>query len=475
MASNNLYPHFGILLIDDEASYLRSFSLALEHRLSYTHIHRCTDSRKALDMLNEFDIGVVLLDLTMPFLSGKELLPLIIEEHPNISVIIISGLNQIETAMDCIKLGAIDYFVKTTEQNRLFDGIRKAVETQELQIENQTLKQSLLTNSLEQPDAFDSIITQDKNMHAIFQYIESIANSKQPVLICGESGVGKELIANAIHKLNNSSGPIVSVNVAGLDDNMFADTLFGHSRGAFTGANTTRAGIIEAAAGGVLLLDEIGDLSIASQVKLLRLLQEGEYYPLGSDTPKRLRARVIVATHQDLNQKQLDGTFRKDLYYRLRTHQITVPPLRKRIHDIPLLLEHFITLAANEQQKKTPSIPKELIVLLANYHFPGNIRELRSLVYDAISQHQSKILSMSTFKKIIDPESTTQLHSVAIPTSYFDAEQPLPSLAMMNEYLIQEAMQRSNGNQSLASRMLGISQPALSKRLSKANTPTQSL
>ncbi|MDN3555885.1 sigma-54-dependent transcriptional regulator [Halomonas maura] len=467
--SMNPYPAFGLLLVDDEPSFLRSLSITLERSGGITNLHRCQDSREVMDILARENIGLVTLDLTMPHLSGEELLGRIVEEHPDVGVIVISGLNQVESAVTCIKLGAFDYFVKTDEQDRLIEGIKRAIRLQELRHENQELRRRFLNDTLEHPEAFGHVISADKAMRSVFQYLESVAPSSQPLLIGGESGVGKELIARAAHALSGRQGPLVCVNVAGLDDNVFADTLFGHQRGAFTGADQARAGMIEQAADGTLFLDEIGDLSPASQVKLLRLLQEGEYYPLGSDRPRRMRARIVVATHHDLDARQRAGTFRKDLYYRLRTHQVHIPPLRRRKGDIPLLLDHFLAEAADDLGKSPPTYPPELPVLLANYDFPGNVRELRAMAYDAMSVHRSRTLSMEVFKRAITP-------SLAPPApadggreerAVFAPDEPLPTLHEVADLLVHEAMRRAEGNQSIASRLLGISQPALSKRLKK--------
>ncbi len=466
--NNSLYPSFGILLVDDEASFLRSLNILLERRGGINHTHRCDDSRKVMGIISEENIGLVLLDLTMPHLSGETILQQIVEEFPEVAVIIISGLNQLETAVNCIRLGAYDYFVKTTEEDRLVEGILRAIRMQEMRLENQEMRKRFLTDTLEQPEVFSNIITEDKGMRTVFQYLESVSVSSQPVLISGESGVGKELVARAIHDLSHRSGPLVSINVAGLDDNVFADTLFGHHQGAFTGANKARAGMIEQAAAGTLFLDEIGDLSQASQVKLLRLLQEGEYFPLGSDKPKRIRARVVVATHQNLEKKLQAGELRKDLYYRLRTHQVEIPPLRQRKCDIALLLEHFLTEAAREMGKNKPTVPKELPILLANYAFPGNVRELRALAYDAMSRHRSRMLSMEVFRKVLDQSPPLSEVETAPESKLFNIDLPLPTLQEVGDLLVKEAMHRAQGNQSLASRLLGISQPALSKRLKKS-------
>ena len=320
---------------------------------------------------------------------------------------------------------------------------------------------------LKHPEAFSGIVTTDRAMHAIFSYIEAVSRSLEPLLVMGESGVGKELIAKAVHTLSGCSGQLVAVNVAGLDDLVFADTLFGHTRGAFTGADQARRGMIEEAADGTLFLDEIGDLSIASQVKLLRLLQEGEYFPLGSDRPKKLRARVVVATHHDLSLKQSAGTFRRDLYYRLCTHLVTIPPLRERKGDLPALLDHFLEDAATALGKKKPTPPRELLQLLATYGFPGNIRELKALVYNAVSVHRDRVLSMDTFLKTIgrpDPRPNHTAHSQPEQNLYAGLER-LPTFGEAAELLVEEAMTRANGNQTIAARLLGISQPALSKRL----------
>jgi len=466
MKAVSLYPDFAVLMVDDEASYLRSLSILLERKAEINNIVRCEDSRQAMTLMQQHNVGLVLLDLTMPFVSGKELLSQIAEQYPQVPVIIISGLNQVESAVECLQQGAFDYFVKTSEEGRLVEGVKRAIRMQQMQQENIALGQRMLTNALEHPEVFEPIVSRSQSMRAIFQYLETIANSNQPLLINGESGTGKELLARAAHEVSGRSGPLVTVNVAGLDDNVFADTLFGHQRGAFTGADSNRAGLIEQASGGTLFLDEIGDLSQASQVKLLRLLQEGEYYPLGSDRPKRINARVIVATHQDLAQQQQQGTFRKDLYYRLCIHQVEIPPLRQRKEDIAPLLNHFIQQAADELGKPAPSYPPELPVLLSTYNFPGNIREFRAMVFDAVSRHRSHLLSMNSFQQLLD-ENPTVDSAQELTAVTFNPEQPLPTLAEIDQLLVNEALSRADNNQSLAARLLGISQPALSKRLKK--------
>lgn len=455
------YPSFTILLVDDEPAWLRSLTLTLESAAGITNIITCQDSSEVLPLLETRPVGLVLLDLTMPRLSGEILLSLIGEHHPDIVCIIVSGLNQLDSAVRCMKLGAYDYFVKTDEEDRIVSGVLRAVRMLELRDENRQALSRLASGGPLNPEAFSAIITRSRAMQAIFAYVEAVAQSPQPLLVTGESGTGKENLVRAAHDLSGRKGPLVSVNVAGLDDPVFADTLFGHVRGAFTGADTPRKGMVEEAHGGTLFLDEIGDLSIPSQVKLLRLIQEGEYFPLGSDQPKRLAARVVVATHQNLAAKEASGTFRRDLYYRLRTHHVHVPPLRERKEDIEPLLHHFLEEAAQALGKRKPSPPRELLLRLSAYSFPGNIRELRAMVFDAVSVHRDRMLSMDTFTKAIgQAESQTPP-----PVNPFSSFERLPSFSEAAGFLVDEALARSSGNQTLAARLLGISQPALSKRL----------
>ena len=465
--SEELYPWAPILLVDDEPAWLRGMSLALARALGVNHHLLCTDSREALGLLASREVSVVILDVTMPYLTGEDLLARIREEYPQLPVIMLTGRNQVDIAVRCTRLGAFDYFIKTDEEDRLIAGVRRALEQAQLQRENRQLQELLLQPRELQREAFQLFDTISLRMEAIFRYVDAIAVSSEPVLITGESGTGKELIARAIHQLSRPDGPLVAVNAAGLDDHVFADTLFGHLRGAYTGAQEARKGMIEEAAGGVLFLDEIGELSSSSQIKLLRLLQEGEYFPPGSDQPRKLRARLVFATNLDLDQQQADGTFRKDLYYRLRSHRIIMPPLRERSEDLPLILNRLLQDAATAMGKKVPTVPPELLILLRNYPFPGNIRELRAMVYDAVSQHRSGILSMHTFKKQIQHEDmpcVVNSSTAADGTSLF-AGRSLPTIKAVVAELISEALKRSEGNQSLAARMLGISPPALCKRL----------
>lgn len=336
---------------------------------------------------------------------------------------------------------------------------------EQLKRENVLLREAISGDGPHHPECFSEFLTQDAKMRQLFRYVESIAATEEPVLIVGETGVGKEVMARAIHKASGLSGRFVPVNVAGLDDHMFSDTLFGHTAGAFTGAQKMREGLIESAAGGTLFLDEIGDLELKSQVKLLRLIQEKEYYPIGSDTQRRSRARILFATNRDLQKMVASGDFRKDLFFRLQTHVVGIPPLRERSGDIPLLTSHFITHAAKRLGKKEPAIPKEIGPLLKNYSFPGNIRELEAMIFDAVSKHESHMMSLDPIRTRI--ANANELDEPDSHFSGFAQLSRLPSLKHASRELIKEALRRAEGNQSVAAGLLGITQQALSQRLKR--------
>jgi len=324
---------------------------------------------------------------------------------------------------------------------------------------------------LKHADAFSSIQTQNKIMKAVFHYIETIAESTEPVLIIGETGVGKELISKAIYDISNVKGKFVAVNVASLDDTMFSDTLFGHKKGAYTGATNDRKGLIEKAFDGTLLLDEIGDLSDISQVKLLRLIEDRTYYPLGSDKPEKSSARIVASTNLDLSRMVSEGKFRADLYYRLCSIQIQVPPLRERLEDIPILVDHFLDISARALKKKRPTAPDELISLLSSYYLPGNVRELRAIIFDAVAKHRSGVLSLRSVKEYIKKKSEhiDLTFSLESSGSFMpDVSGRFPTLKEAEDFLISEALSRSNNNQGIAASMLGITRQALNSRLKRA-------
>jgi DNA-binding NtrC family response regulator len=460
------YPILPVLLVDDENAWLNSFGLTL-HVSGINNVVTCNDSRKVMNLLREQEVSVLVLDLTMPHLAGDELLPQVVQDFPEIPVIIITGLDQVETAVACMKLGAYDFFTKVTEESRLVTSVKRAIDLGLLRRENSSLKEHFLEDKLNNPDAFSHIITHNKSMRSIFQYIEAIATTSEPVLITGETGSGKELFAQAIHHLSGRSGDFVAVNIAGLDDTMLADTLFGHKKGAFSGADQSRKGLIATGSDGSLFLDEIGDLTLGSQVKLLRLIQEREYYALGSDVARSTNVRMIFATHRDLDSLQESGEFRQDLFFRLRTHHVHIPPLRDRLDDLPLLLDYFLEAAAGRLNKPKPAYPNELPILLGTYNYPGNVRELQSMIFDALSKHQSRTLSMEVFKKYIENRlvNSDEVLEEVTGETVFSILNVLPTLKASSRLLVKEALRRSQGNQTIAAQMLGITRQALNWRL----------
>jgi two-component system response regulator HydG len=459
-----------ILLVDDEFQLLLFYRKALEQS-GFQQIFTLDDSRQVMLFLEKQIPALIVLDYSMPFLNGKDLFVKIKEEYPQIPVLFITAVDDLETAVECMRLGAFDYLLKPFDRERMLTSILKALEMHALQKQVTDLKQYLLSAELKNEMTFAHIITASPKMLGIFKYIEVIAASPFPILISGETGCGKELLAKAIYFAGGRQNNFVAVNVAGLDDTMFSDTLFGHKKGAFTGADSLREGLINQAAGGIFFLDEIGDLSPASQVKLLRLIQENEYYPLGSDTVHKTDARIICASNHDLKGLVQEGLFRKDLFFRLSVHQIEMPPLRERPEDIPLLVLHFLNETSALLQKKAPTPPPELFQLLASYPFPGNVRELQTMVHDAMFRHSGRVLGLESFKKTIAerrPETSALPSHDARPADapgLFNGQ--LPTLKQAEDFLVQRALTIAKGNQGIAASLLGITRQALNKRLSR--------
>jgi two-component system response regulator HydG len=469
-----------ILLVDDEPQIL-STSIAILASAGFDGLVPVEDSRNVIPMLSEpgEPVSVVVLDLLMPHISGLQILQKLTADFPQIPVIVMTGANDVESAISCMKAGAVDYLIKPVEATRLVSAIKKTLEIYILRSELASLKEHLLGDVIMHEDAFSPIITCSGKMKKIFQYLEAIAPTTHAVMITGETGTGKELVAHSVHRLSKKRGDLIAVNVAGLDDAMFSDTLFGHRKGAFTGAEQARRGLISQAENGTLFLDEIGDLSPSSQVKLLRLLQDNVYYPLGSDTPVKSGARIVTATNKDCNSLVEKGILRKDLFYRLCSHQVHIPPLRERPEDIPLLLDHFIDISSRSFDKEKPVPHPMLAEFLSTYDFPGNVRELEMTVYDAVAQHKSGLLTMEMFKKQGKSGDGLSVRRAAeggdLPPE-FDGNEPgairnifghFPTISEATNYLVQEATRLSKGNQAMAASLLGVTRQALNKRLKK--------
>ena len=452
-----------ILVVDDDPIARALLETILVSR-GYERPACLEDPRLLEKTIDTVGAALVLLDLNMPYVSGQESLELLSSNHPDIPVIVITSEDSIETAVECMRLGAFDFMTKPIERNRLTVAVRNAFEYRALRTEMNVLNTRLRSTDLANPAAFEPMKTQDGQMAELFRYVEAISASEQAVLITGESGTGKELLAYAVHEASRPGKPFVPVNVAGLDDTMFSDTLFGHRAGAYTGADTYREGLAAKAADGTLFLDEIGDLTTQSQTKLLRLIQEREYYPLGADEAKRVNARIVTATNAEVEARVEAGVFRKDLYYRLLTHRIHIPPLRARTGDVSLLLGHFARAAYAENGVDDGRLPAEITTPLLRYTFPGNVRELRSVVFDAVSRLRAGVEVVDIAEEIERDYAGASGIDEKTADRLLGCFERFPTLKEVEALLIDAALKRCDGNQSQAAKLIGLSQSTLSRR-----------
>ena len=455
------FPSLPILLVDDDPMALRLIDVALRGE-GVDNIVMCDDSRCVMALIAATDFSVVSLDLSMPHVSGKELLNEIAKLRPDLTLIVITASSDAETADECVKLGAFDY-IRKADIDSLAPRILRAIRHRELVGENTRLKRSLIEGRLVNPAAFEAIVTGDEKLLNIFKYAEAVAGTNRAVLIRGETGVGKELLSEAIHKASGRAGAFVTVNTSGLDEQMFSDTIFGHEKGAFTGADRRRPGLVEAAADGTLFLDEIGDLGSDAQIKLLRFLQDGKFYPLGSDAAKLSTARVIAATNRHLEDLVQRDAFRKDLYYRLQAHQIELPPLCERRADVPILVRHFVKTAGGAASFDLDKFARSL----AGYDFPGNVRELQGLVADAVLAGGLDAPSVrralagrmpAAASPSVPPPSAAPLLTPPTSTAF---PEKLPLADAWLDLLMDEALRRARGNKTLAAKMIGVSRQSI--------------
>lgn len=452
--------------MDDEPAWVRSMELLLGRQWENVDILSCSDSRNLQAVMEKEEIDLVLLDLTMPYISGENLLLMLKKYYPAALVIIVTGMDTADKAVECLNNGAFDYFVKTWGEKRLVAAVRRAMRVVWLEKTTRLAGRNILNQRVAKPEVFADIITASSEMLAIFSYMETVLPSGYPFLITGESGTGKELLARAAAKLVADNGPFIWVNMASLEGDILEDTLFGHVRGAYTNAATARSGLVEKASGGVLFLDEIGDMPAQAQGHLLRFLQDGEYYPIGGDKPRKLKAQLVVATNRDIANAQSEPGFRRDLYFRLCAHQVEVPPLRRRKEDIPLLCSAFLQEICGEYGCKPPELSNDALLRFLQYSWPGNIRELKATLIHAASLGKSR-LEAADFSRI-PADAQNSLNDFAQESQllqFFLDMETLPSFSAVKKIMTTAAMFKSGGNQTSAARMLGISQPAVSKRL----------
>jgi DNA-binding NtrC family response regulator len=400
IVKKKLFPERPILMVDDEKHFLNSMDFEL-HSHGITNVECCLDSRDVMTKLKEIKYSVILLDILMPHISGDELLPDIVARYPEIPVIIITAYNDEKTANDCMEKGAFDCLIKITDMKEIIRAIQDSLDLKDTHKDIILHKKQLFANTLSQKRSFPNVITRSREMLSICQTIGLVAFTSRPVLVMGETGVGKEFLAREIHKQSQRKGKFIPFDTTGLNDEDFARHMFGYRTTISHGAAAIREGNLDKAGKGTLFFKEIGNLSTESQASLLRLLQNREYYPVGSGTLKPSRARIVAGTGKNLSALIQTGAFRYDIYNHLKAHEINIPPLRDRKEDIPLLVDYFMEKAAKETGIEKPALPDKLFPLLKTHNFPGNVGELKKMVYEAVRNHQSGDISLDTFRKKI--------------------------------------------------------------------------
>ena len=452
-----------ILAIDDDRAVLNYLNIMLLQTGAY-EISTLVNSSKAFHELKSNNYDLLLLDMDMPDVSGLDILKFIKEKGVDIETIVLTGVEDVELAVSAMKLGAFDYLTKPVDNDQLLKVITTVLETRKARGASPT-EAIASREQLQFKEAFQEIITQNADMIAMFQMVEKMAPPDNSILIWGESGTGKELIAKAIHRISRRRDEnFVAVNAGTFANELFSSEFFGHDKGAFTGASTAKKGFLEAADKGTLFLDEIGELALPIQVKLLRVLQEGEFFRLGSTKNQKVDVRIIAATNKDLLSEMKKGNFRKDLFYRLNMSSVYLPPLRERRGDIPLLCQHFLARYNEQNQKNIQKISDAAMRLLNRYEYPGNIRELMNIINSAV---------------II--ESGTELHKKSLPHYFLEnssvqettsSGQPLLSLNEMEKEQIARVLASTGGNKSQAAKILGISRVNLLAKIKKYQIPT---
>ncbi len=447
-----------ILVIDDNQqvlNFLKIFLLQIgEHK-----IDTLQDSTKAYDILGNDEYEILLLDMDMPNVSGIEILKWIKENKLSIITIVITGVEDIDLAISAMKLGTNDYLLKPIDEKKLVEAIDNAINKINLKLQHDKIE-PVIYERLKHKDAFKKIITQDAKMFKIFHLAEKYALTDNSVLIWGESGTGKELIAEAIHKISNRKDKgFVAVNAGLFAHELFESEFFGHEKGAFTGAIKDKKGFIEEANGGTLFLDEIGELNLLTQVKLLRVLQEQEFYRLGSTKNIKVDVRIIAATNKNLFDEINLGNFRKDLFFRLNINSIEIPPLRERDNDIEFLSEYFLQKFNKKYNKNIKTISNSVLNILKNYSYPGNVRELMNITNSAIIVESGSELRRQSLPNYF--WENHQLHHETIidfiPSSLEDIEKKH----------IKRILDFTNMNKTKAAELLGISRVNLIAKIKK--------
>jgi len=413
------------------------------------------DAESGLKLLRESTVDLVVTDLKLPGMNGLEFLQAIKRQNAALPVVVMTAFGTVETAVEAMKAGASDYVLKPFSLSEMRMVIRKELDVRDLREENRSLREALGKRYVH-----PNVVARSAKMQEVLATVDRVAPTNSTVLLGGESGVGKDLIARAIHeKSRRGSGPFIKINSTAIPENLLESELFGYEKGAFTGANASKPGKFELADKGTLFLDEIGDVPPAIQVKLLRVLQEREFERLGGTRTVKVDVRLIAATNRDLREALEQGTFREDLYYRLNVVPIDIAPLRQRKEDIPDLVNLFISRFAGDSGKPVNSITPEAMQILVNYHWPGNVRELQNIIERACALAKGTVLEAGDIRLDVRPAKVANGASGFLPEGM--------TLEHWEDEMIQEALRRANGNKSQAARLLGLSRNALRYRLSK--------
>ncbi|MFP4329392.1 MAG: sigma-54-dependent transcriptional regulator [Alkalispirochaetaceae bacterium] len=440
---------FNVLIVDDEKNIREGLGKALE--LDGYNVLLAADGQNGLDIIEEEEVDLVIADLRMPRISGEELLRRVVQSYPTVPVIILTGHGTIETAVQAMRDGAYDFLTKPVNLDRLSLLCKRALSTRELVMQHRQMQEEL-----EHQRRFQNIIGKSSEMQRIFELVKQVAPTKASVLITGESGVGKELIADALHNASNRKDkPFIRVHCAALSESLLESELFGHEKGAFTGAVARKRGRFELAHSGSIFLDEIGEIEQSVQIKILRVLQEKKFERVGGEETLEVDVRIISATNRDLKEAIDEGRFREDLYYRLNVVNIHIPPLRERKEDIPLLTSAFIKEFAQENEKPVEGIDPKARSALYNYPWPGNIRELRNSIESAVVMCKGTIITPDDLPPSITRDNEDDYIRISLGSSLADAEREI----------IRSTLAAQNGNKSRTAEILGIGRKTLHRKV----------
>ena len=447
-----------ILLIDDSTDILENLSEYL--RNDGYEVDTAANGESGISMIEKKYYDIVLTDLMMPSVDGMEVLKYVTKSSPDSICIILTGYGTVKNAVEAMKLGAYQYLSKPLMMDEILVTLQKALDHRNLKAENMNLR-----DQLKKKYKFENIIGDSEKMRQIFEIIEKVADTDSTILILGERGTGKELIAKSIHYNSyRREGPFVPVNCAAIPSELLESELFGHEKGAFTNAIRTRIGRFELANAGTVFLDEIGDMSPNLQSKLLRVLQERQFERVGGVKTVKIDIRVIAATHQDLKAAVQGGTFRQDLYYRLNVIPMEVPPLRERISDIPLLVNHFLAQFNKSKKRQIQGIDHEALNLMTKYHWPGNVRELENIIERSIALETSNIVLPENLFLSGGLQEVSRFNDVEMPNDGIDLNE---EVAKFERHLIEKALKKAKGSKTKAADILRVSFDSLRYRIEK--------